>query len=213
VPIAQRARRLPSWNQPAVAAPSPAAARREGPQLTSTPGLEALVERAQEGDSAAFADLYQARSHTIQRYVGAIVRDPDQTEDAVAETFLLAWRDLPKLRKVERFDAWLLRIAHNRAINEVRRRRTVPIEEIAEPADPNPRVAPDERAEQRWESERLRRELLELSEAHREVLVLRFLHELSHAEIARQLGKREDAVRALQYRALRQLRLRYGASE
>jgi DNA-directed RNA polymerase specialized sigma24 family protein len=44
------------------------------------------------------------------------------------------------------------------------------------------------------------------------VLVLRFLHELSHAEIARQLGKREDAVRALQYRALRELRRRYGLS-
>ena len=54
--------------------------------------------------------------------------------------------------------------------------------------------------------------LLQLSDAHREVLVLRFLHELSHVEIASQLGKREDAVRALQSRALRELRRRYGLS-
>ena len=73
-----------------------------------------------------------------------------------------------------------------------------------------PRAATAAVAEQRWEADELRGHLLQLSEAHREVLVLRFLHELSHAEIARQLGKREDAVRALQYRALRELRRRYG---
>ena len=116
------------------------------------------------------------------------------------------------MRKIERFDAWLLRIAHNRATNEVRRRRAVPIEDVAEPEDPSPRSAPADVAEQRWESDRLRQHLLQLSDAHREVLVLRFLHELSHAEIASQLGKREDAVRALQYRALRELRRRYGLS-
>ncbi len=120
---------------------------------------------------------------------------------------------LPKLRRAERFDAWLLRIAHNRAINEVGRRPTVRLEDIAEPLDPSPFGSPVERAEHKAEVERLRRELLELSPAHREVLLLRFLHELSHAEIAKALGKREEAVRALQYRALRQLRRRFEASE
>ena len=194
------------------AASTAAPAHREGSRLASSTPLEEHVARAREGDVAAFAELYRARSGSIGRYVGAIVRDPDRTEDAVAETFLLAWRDLPKLRKIERFDAWLLRIAHNRAINEVRRRRTVPIEDVAEPEDPSPRAATAEAAERRWEADELREHLLQLSDAHREVLVLRFLHELSHAEIARQLGKREDAVRSLQYRALGELRRRYGLS-
>ena len=165
----------------ATAAPA-AASHREGPQLASSPSIEAIVARAREGDDVAFAEVYRVCSGAITHYVGAIVGDPDRTEDAVAETFLHAWRDLPRLRKIERFDAWLLRIAHNRAINEVRRRRAAAIEDVAEPEDPSPRSAPAGVAEQRWESDRLRQHLLQLSDAHREVLVLRFLHELSHAE-------------------------------
>ena len=100
-----------------------------------------------------------------------------------------------------------------RAINEVGRRPTVRLEDIAEPLDPSPFGSPVERAEHKAEVERLRRELLELSPTHREVLLLRFRHGLSQAEIAKALGKREEAVRALQYRALRQLRRRFEESQ
>ena len=198
---------------PEAPAATPARGGKGARLAAAAPLDEALVARAREGDESAFAEIYRARIGAISRYVGAIVRDPDRTEDVVAQTFLLAWRDLPKLRRVERFDAWLLRIAHNRAINEVGRRPTVRLEDIAEPLDPSPFASPVERAEHKAELERLRRELLELSPAHREVLLLRFLHELSHAEIAKALGKREEAVRALQYRALGQLRRRFEASE
>ncbi len=145
----------------------------------------------------------------ISRYVGAIVRDAHRAEDAVAQTFLLAWRDLPKLRQPERFDAWLLRIAHNRAINELGQRVTVPLEDVPAPVADDAGSSPSDVVEREADAQRLRRELLRLSPAHRDVLVLRFFHELSHAEVARILGRRVEAVRALQHRALEQLRKRY----
>ena len=172
-------------------------------------GLTDLVRRARQGDQDAFAELYKARVGAISRYVGAIVRDAHRTEDAVAQTFLLAWQDLPRLRRAERFDAWLFRIAHNRAINEVGRRATVPLEDVPAPVAEDASSSPSIVAERRADAERLRRELLRLSPAHREVLVLRFFHELSHAEVARVIGRRVEAVRALQHRALEQLRRRY----
>ena len=174
--------------------------------------LDALVTRAREGDREAFGELYRARVASVGRYVGAILRDVDRTEDAVAQTFFLAWRDLRKLRKVERFDAWLFRIAHNHAINLVRRNiPTQSLEDAPEPLDAAGFASPEEALERRIDSERVRAALLDLPAARREVLVLRFFHERSHAEVARQLGKSEQAVRAMQYRALGQLRRRMPA--
>ena len=178
-------------------------------ETASASGLTDLVRRARGGDQQAFAEIYRARVAAISRYVGAIVRDVHRAEDAVAQTFLLAWRDLPRLRQAERFDAWLLRIAHNRAVSELGQRATVPLEDVPAPVAVDAASSPSEAAERQAESERLRSELLRLSPAHRDVLVLRFFHELSHAEVARVLGRRVEAVRALQYRALEQLRKRY----
>lgn len=76
------------------------------------PALPAdLIERAQEGDERAFAELYRVRE--VARYAGALLRADYLVEDVVAQTFLLAWRDLPRLRDPRRFDSWLFRIAHN----------------------------------------------------------------------------------------------------
>ncbi len=138
----------------------------------------------------------------ISRQVGALVPDIDRAEDVVAETFLLAWKDLPKLRRSDRFDAWLSRIAHNQATTELRRRRTVPLDETLDPEDPSDLGSPDALLELKHDVDRVREALLELPEKQREVLVLRFLQDLPHAEVARMLDRSEQATRALQYRAL-----------
>lgn len=177
--------------------------------LDPPPGPEAitpLVIEAQAGDRSAFEALFRARLEPVTRYVGAIVRDPGMTEDAVAETFLQVWRDLPRLRRPERFEAWLFRIAHNRAINELNRQRpSVPLEAVRELPEADRAASPAARAEARADAEAVRAALLRLPLAQRQVLTLRYLEELSHNEIAAQLGKTSQAVRALRQRALRRL--------
>jgi RNA polymerase sigma-70 factor (ECF subfamily) len=178
-----------------------AGGRRRPPALPAD-----LVERAQAGDERAFAELYRARVHEVARYAAALLRADALLEDVVAQTFLLAWRDLPRLRDARRFDPWLFRIAHNQAMSAHRRRKTLPLEAAPEPADPSPFSSPqaalDASAEARALSEALRR----LPQPQRSVLILRFLHGWAHADVARALGKREEAVRALQYRALGRMR-------
>lgn len=166
-----------------------------------------LVLRAQGRDCEAFAALYRAQVGAVSRYVGAIVRHRESAEDAVGQTFLLAWRDLAALRKPERFEAWLFRIAHNQAIEALKGRSTTPLDELAEePPDEGTFRSPAEVLERHTDVQWLRRGLLRLPEEQRAVLILRFLCARSHAEVAQQLGKSEEAVRALQHRALERMR-------
>jgi RNA polymerase sigma-70 factor (ECF subfamily) len=182
---------------PAVEAPA-----RPQPQSRAP---TALVERARAGDREAFARLYEALFPGVSRYVGAMVRNPDRAEDVVAQAFLLAWQGLPKMRRPERFEPWLFRIAHNATISELRRRRTVPLEELGDPADPSRLSSPAALLDLQADHALVQQALRQLPPEQREVLVMRFLRELSHSEVARALGKSEQATRALQYRALRRL--------
>ena len=165
-----------------------------------------LVERARDGDEDAFAGIYRARVRDVIRYVASLVRHPDRVEDVVSQTFVLAWRDIPRLRQPYRFDAWLFRIAHNQAMSDLRRRPTAPLEAAPETADDSRDASPVALVEAGADADAVREALTRLPEIHRTVLVMRFLLELPHADVARELGKTEVAVRALQYRALLRMR-------
>jgi RNA polymerase sigma-70 factor, ECF subfamily len=162
---------------------------------------------AREGDQKAFERLYRSRFGPISRYVGSIVRDRDRAEDIVAQTFLLAWRDLGKLRLPERFDAWLYRIAHNQTMSEFSRRRpTTSLDDTPEIADEGRFALPERILDDADDARRVREALVLLPESHRQVLFLKFYRELSPSEIAQQLGKNEASVWSLTYRALQNLK-------
>ncbi len=180
---------------------------QESPAAASSEELTALVEAARSGDRDAFAALYRARIAPVMRYVRGLLRSEDPVEDAVADTFVEVWRDLPKLRRPAAFDGWLYRIAHRRALAvAAKRSATVDLEGVAEIADDDALGAPEAVAERSEERERIRTALLRLPDEQREVLVLRHFQGLSHREIGTALGKSEEAVRAQHYRAARELR-------
>lgn len=169
--------------------------------------LTPLVLRSREGDRDAFAQIFHMRFEALRRYIGAIVRDADRTQDALAETFADAWHNLPKLRDAERFDGWLLRIAHRRAIDELRRHRPVATLDVAgDLPDERRDTSPPAMAEAAADAERVRGALAALPDAQREVVTLRYLHDLSYERIARQMGRSNDAVRQLHQRAIGRLR-------
>ena len=74
-----------------------------------------LVERAQQGEHAAFAALFERYNAPICRYLTRLVGSAELGHDLAQDTFFHAWRSLPRLRKGERFGPWLYQIATNLA--------------------------------------------------------------------------------------------------
>jgi RNA polymerase sigma-70 factor, ECF subfamily len=87
-----------------------------------------LVRRARDGDRAAFASLVAASIDGLDRVARLITRDPERAQDAVQETLIKAWRDLPSLRDNDRFEGWLRQLLVRSCIDELRRRRRFAVE-------------------------------------------------------------------------------------
>ena len=183
-------------------------APRDGKPVGAEPidAIVWLVARAQRGDSDAFATIYAQRVGALSRYLRGILRDPDRADDIAADTFLTAWRKLPSLRDRARFDPWLFRIARNLALNDLKRYRVVPLTPELDPVDESRLGSPVAILERQADASSVRSAVARLSDDQRAVLQLRFFDELPYALIAQRTGKSEEAVRALQYRALGRLR-------
>src|SRR5450756_2280014 len=83
-----------------------------------------VVEQAQRGDREAFASLARTHGDRLMAIAQRILRDVGRAEDAVQQTLVIAWRELPRLRDPDRFDAWLQRLLVNASYAEARRWRT-----------------------------------------------------------------------------------------
>lgn len=91
------------------------------------------IRRAQHGDVSAFAELVEGRVERMVRTAGAILGSDADANDVVQDALLAAWRQLPSLRDVGRFDAWLTSILLNRCRRALRVRARRRVREI--PAD------------------------------------------------------------------------------
>ena len=165
-----------------------------------------LIAFAGQGDADAFGDLYERYRARIYRYVFYRVDDAAEAEDLTELVFLKAWEALEHYRARDvPFGAWLYRIAHNVVIDRHRTHKaTLPLESdlVLHDAAGNP----EDRLDWLETIESLAEALSQLSPAQRQVLALRFVGGLSHAETALVLDKSEEAVRVLQHRALYALR-------
>jgi RNA polymerase sigma-70 factor (ECF subfamily) len=163
--------------------------------------VAAAVVRAKEGDAEALRYLYLRYADNVYGYVCSIVRDEYEAEDITQHIFAKLMTSLARYEpRVVPFSAWILRVAHNAAIDHVRMRRPVPVEEVR-PAD-----APDDGDGGRERFADLRLALAALPAEQRDVIVLRFLVGLTPGEVAERMGRSEDAVHGLQHRGRRRLR-------
>jgi RNA polymerase sigma-70 factor, ECF subfamily len=163
------------------------------------------VELAMAGDFDSFAALYSRHLETIYRYIYYRTGDSHDAEDLTEQVFLKAWEAMSRYKPVGScFCSWLYRISHNIVVDHHRRKKRVSYEELE-----GDNLPPDG-AE--WslldtmisaeESATLAAAIVRLPEDQQQVLLLRFIEGLGHAEIAQILNKSEVACRGIQYRAL-----------
>jgi RNA polymerase sigma-70 factor (ECF subfamily) len=172
---------------------------------------DVLISEARDGDPGAFGALYDRYQPRIYRFIYLKVGRREEAEDLTHQVFLGAWEHMPSYR--ERgfpFSSWLYRIARNTVVDYYRsRRRTEPLEDL----DPDAVVSGEsieQSAAQALLLRDVRRAVATLKPEHQDIIILRFVDELSVKEAAEALEKSEGAVKLLQHRAMRELRKRLG---
>ena len=168
-----------------------------------------LVDRARRGDREAFAVLAGGAVDRLYAIARLILRDAELAEDATQETLVRAWRDLPSLRDVERFDAWLYRLIV-RACADIGRHRRRWRAEIAvlrtEPAEPD-------RTSELADRDQVERGLRRLGDAQRTILTLHFYLSLSPSEAAEALAIPVGTAKSRLHYAIEALRAAIAADE
>ena len=158
---------------------------------------EALAAEARGGSEEAFALLVERYQRPVYSLLFRMVRSQELAEDVAQEAFVKAWRALARFDETRKFSSWLFKIAHNTALDHLRRQGLdtlsldAPIgEDESAPALPeDPRAEnPLARLEARDSGRALEQAIARIRPQYREILLLRFQQELSYEEIADLLG-------------------------
>jgi RNA polymerase sigma-70 factor (ECF subfamily) len=164
---------------------------------------EALVERARAGDEEAFASLARGAADRLLAIAYRILRDLALAEDAVQQTLVVAWRELPSLRDAAAFEGWLRRLLVHACYREARRGRrwatTIRVLPVNEPERSDDYISVVER-------DQLERGFRRLPPEQRAILTLHHFVGYSSAEIAETLGIPAGTARSRLHNAHRAMR-------
>jgi len=160
-----------------------------------------------EGEAPAFGVLYDKYQPSIYRFIFLKVSHREEAEDLTHQVFLSAWEHMGSFHHGDvPFVSWLYRIARNKVIDYYRTHKAhaslenVPDEIIALDAHTANQI------DARLQLERVYQALMQLSDDQRDIVIMRFINELSYKDIAHALGKNQATVRVIQYRALARLK-------
>lgn len=175
---------------------------------------EVLAERAKRGSREAFEALVAAHQGRVYGLALHLLRNPDDAADAAQEAWVRCYGALDRYDPGQSFGAWLYRIVYNHCLDILRRRKRTPMvptgvgEEDLSPFDSaaDPGLGVEEIVQRDESAHRLKEVMDRLSEEHRRVLSLRYMLDLSYAEIAQVLGVPDSTVTMRLHHAKRALR-------
>jgi RNA polymerase sigma-70 factor (ECF subfamily) len=176
-------------------------------------GEEKLIQDAvKEGDSSAFGQLYDHYQPMIYRFVFVKVGRREEAEDITHQVFLRAWQNIRNYRhRGNPFGSWLYRIARNQVIDHYRSRRDEsPLDSLD--ADGAAFQINQPNLSTRLDMERVLTALHTLKPDYQDVIIFRFIEDLSVKEVANAIQKTEGAVKLIQHRAVEELKKKLGAS-
>lgn len=170
--------------------------------------VEALVVLVKDGSHDAFSELYDIFIDQIYRYVFYRVKSSD-AEDLVEVVFLKIWENIDKYKVQAKtsFSAWLYRIAHNLVVDYYRSKKDKEFDELSIDIATKDREHNAIRmAERSLDKDNLKKGMKNLKKSYQDIILYKFINELTNSEIAEILGKSEGSLRILQHRALKALK-------
>lgn len=169
-----------------------------------------LIAECIAGNEVAIEALVREYEAGVFRLAFSILEDQAEAHEVTQETFLSALRALPSYHEQKSFQAWLYTIAVNRSRSHLRKRKVLERLRSSLTAifrvEKEKQVSPEEAAIQNEKEADLWRSIHELDERHRIVLVLRYFHELSIAEISEVLSVNEGTIHSRLHNARAKLR-------
>ncbi len=153
---------------------------------------QVLILRCQIGDKDAFAELIERYQAPLRYFISRLSANPETTEDIFQDTWLTVIRRIHSLKKTDAFSTWLYRIARNKVYQRFRSKRKVYRlnENIAVPNDT------ENNAFSTKDAAKIHRCLKELLPEYREVLMLRFLEQMSYEQISQVINCRLGTVKS-----------------
>ena len=168
---------------------------------------ENIIARARRGDADAFEQLVVAYRDQVFRLALRMCGNEADADEVAQEAFLSAWKALPNFRGDSRFSTWLYQLTSHAAIDLMRReKRQITAEDITEVSAPDPGPSPQQQAERSETRQAVRDAMGQLSPEYRQIVVLRFLQELSYEEIGAVLKLPPGTVKSRLNRAKSQLK-------
>ena len=171
------------------------------------------MEAAKGGDQTAFEELVRLYEKRVLALTSRMCRNPEDAAEAAQEAFLSAWQGLRFFRGDSSFSTWVYRLASNACVDLLRRvgRHQAAAGPSLNDEDvnldvPDTAVTPHEAAERRELREQIEEGLQALSPDHRQVLILREMHQLSYEEISTTLSLDVGTVKSRISRGRKQLR-------
>lgn len=168
-----------------------------------------MVEAARRGDRDAFNELVRSTYRDIYALAYRLTGNPDDAGDVVQDAYVRAYRAIRRFRGDSSFSTWMYRITSNCAATHLSRRwrqRTEELSDDAPIADLRSEQDPTLLAEAAMLRQHVDRAIRALPERLRQVVVLRDRHDLSHSEIADELGITTSAAKVRLHRARQKLR-------
>lgn len=167
-----------------------------------------LLESAIRGEASSFGLLYDKYQPRIFRFIFLKVSQREEAEDLTHQVFLSAWQN------IETFEdqglpltSWLYKIARNKVIDHYRTKKQVTsIDSIPDEILSITTESSENELESKMGIEAVYKALRQLPSDYQEIILMRFVEELTPSEISKITGKNNGAVRVLQFRALRQLK-------
>lgn len=164
------------------------------------------VIKAKQGDNDAFNFIYSELFTPLFRYIYFRINNRQEAEDLTQAVFLKIWLALPdfEIKEKNQFFSWCFAIARNSVIDFWKKKKEILLEDarIEPVAEENFLNSIDAKKA----GETARKAILFLNGEQQEVIIMKFINDLSNKEIAEILGKSEEAVRQAQSRALKELR-------